>query len=177
MDTTTEPTPEAPITVGELKAFVGPRSDRYLAKWRLDEATGRSWNWPGFLFTGLWLGYRKMYKAMAVLYAALFAEAVVEELLFVGALGRDQPPVVFTLVVPLIVACTCGGLGNVWYYRLAARHVAEVRALGSPQEARAALLERRGGTSLLGALASLVLLLVIFFLAVLVVDGVLVTGA
>lgn len=176
------PVPEAPasnppITVGELEAFVGPRCGRYLEKWRYDEATGRSWNWPAFFFTGLWMGYRKMYMAMAVFYAVIFAEAMLEELVFVGALGRDAPPVVFTLVVSLLVACTCGGLGNVWYYRLAARHVAEVRALEPSPRARMAFLAERGGTSFLGLATGVVLLGLVVFLGVLVVDGILVTGA
>ncbi|MDP9195868.1 MAG: hypothetical protein M3O22_03725 [Pseudomonadota bacterium] len=59
----------------DLRAFVGPRADLYLARWRMIALSGRStgWNWPAALLTGFWLLYRRMYLwflpyAMATLF-------------------------------------------------------------------------------------------------------------
>lgn len=50
-------------TAEDIRVFVGKNADYYLHRWELIEKTGltRSWNWSAFLFTWIWMVYRKMY--------------------------------------------------------------------------------------------------------------------
>ena len=58
----------------QLRAFVGSKAQYYLDKWTplLRSLSGNAgFNWAAFLLSGLWLPYRKMYKATLIFYAII----------------------------------------------------------------------------------------------------------
>jgi hypothetical protein len=138
----------------QLRAFVGPRADVYLAKWHplLSGTTGTGgFNWPAFLWSGLWIPYRKMYRITAVFYGIMLATTIGEVIVFVYAMGREVPPFLDT-VIGLAAALVCGFSANLWYLAHARRVIAQVRALGLQDSNCLAEISHRGGTSFLAAL-------------------------
>ncbi len=54
------------VTEEDLRAFIGPRAEKYLAKFRLFQVNGIenfafTWHWPAFFFGFWWMLYRKLY--------------------------------------------------------------------------------------------------------------------
>jgi hypothetical protein len=132
----------------DLTIFVGKNADYYERKFYpiLDGSSGASWNWPAFLFTWIWLAYRKMYITSVCYLVIVFAA----EWLF-------QPPV---SMVAAIGSAICGVVGNHIYYLTSTWSVARIRAANVDSSMRSSELARRGGTSWRGAL----ILLVVFLL-------------
>jgi hypothetical protein len=157
------PQPDAPITVAELRAVVGPRADRYLAKWPpilgpLTEVgiPSLGFHVAAFLFAGFWLPYRKMYKASLVFYGVLIAESVLESLI-----ARASPDAALGLsavgrLLGVGLAIACGIYGYDLYLNHVGKVVARCRAEAAAEDlgpdAYTARLTRRGGTSALAGL-------------------------
>ena len=140
--------------IAELRAFVGPRAGVYLAKWYplLTGTTGTGgFNWPAFLWSGLWIPYRKMYRITAIFYFIMLATTIGEEIVFLYVMGREVPPFLDS-AIGLVAALVCGFSANLWYLAHARRGIAEVRALGFQDSNSLPEIARRGGTSLLAAL-------------------------
>jgi hypothetical protein len=146
-------------TEQEVRAFVGPNADYYLAAWRRalageDGASG--FNVGGFFLAVPWLAYRKMYAAALILVGIIIAESVLEEALFAGAPGEMREPSPGFLLLgalrnalgALVVGIVIGIGGNRWYLARARRVIEEVRSQGLPEEAHLKALSGRGGTSL-----------------------------
>jgi hypothetical protein len=134
----------------ELAAFVGRQAPYYLAKWRrvLDgSGAGTGFNLAAFLVSGLWLPFRKMYRYTLIFYSVVFAESVLEQIVWVGVLGRDEVPTIIDHAGSLIAAVVCGTYGNRWYLSYAQREIAKVRAEGLPQEEHLQVLTKRGGAN------------------------------
>ena len=149
-----------------LRTFVGSKADYYLEKWNLllDPARpGAGFNAAAFFLSGLWLAYRKMYRVAAVFYAAVLVEAVAEEVVFVGILGRAEAPRVSGAVVGLVAAIICGTYGNRWYLSHARRAISVVRTQGLEGDAIVETLSKRGGTSLGSSLGFLLLYMIVMF--------------
>lgn len=146
------------LTEHEVRAFVGPRSDRYLEQWRpLLTAAGSGardagFNWSAFFLSGLWLPYRKMYKVAAIFYGIILLESLFEELVFVEVLGWPAAPNAVGTAVGLIVAIVCGRLGNRWYLDHTRAKVAELRDQGVEDYRYLQTLAERGGASVATAL-------------------------
>src|SRR5262245_55809227 len=159
MSTTSEPTTSTTPTEQELRAFVGPDAGYYLRAWQPalsgQGGPGR-FNVAAFFFSGLWLGYRKMYAVLFLLFGVLLAEKVLEEVLFVGA-SKGEAQIGLRLFFVLIVAIVVAVCGNGWYLSHARRVIAEVRSRGLSQDAHLKALAERGGTNL-GASLGLVFL-------------------
>jgi hypothetical protein len=151
--TSTEPTET------EIRAAVGPNVEYYARKWLATEGGG--FNWAAFFLAGLWLPFRKMYWATAILYSFVIAESLAEELLFVEWLGLPETPRVLERGLSMAICGLCGALGNRWYRTHVRDLIANVRAQVPDETARAAELTRRGGTSLLAALGWSVLFVVL----------------
>jgi hypothetical protein len=159
-----------PITEQEVRAFVGRKADHYFQRWgpalksqraRYDQVAvaglllrlpKTGFNWAAFLLSGLWLPYRKMYVPTLVLFGVILAEAVLEEVVFVGALHMPAPPAALGRLVGVAVAVVCGCFGNRWYLSHARKVITEVRFQGLPEEEHLRMLSKRGGTSLPAAL-------------------------
>jgi hypothetical protein len=150
------------LTEREISAFVGKNADYYIRHWphpRDLYGRARGFNWAAFFLGGLWIPYRKMYRATLILFAIVTASVVVD--LIADDLGFKNP---IGRIFQLAVAFVCGRYGNGWYLAHTRREVARVRALGLEDNAYDEALRRRGGTSLLASIG----LFVLFLLAVLV---------
>ncbi len=148
----------------ELRAFVGSNADYYLRKWasiRRERRGGAGSNLAAVFFSGLWLPYRKMYKATVIFFGVVFVESFLEEFFFVGVLGEPETPRPVARIVTLVVALVCGYYGNRWYLSHAKKIIAEVRMLRLDDESFLNELARRGGTSLLASLAVVCLLIIV----------------
>src|SRR5262245_35166664 len=69
------------LTEAEIKAFVGQNADYYSSRWT-PLLEGKDWsgfNWAACFLSGLWLSYRKMYKAAFIFYGAVFLVTMLEE--------------------------------------------------------------------------------------------------
>ena len=136
--------------IAQLRAFVGPRADVYLAKWHhllMGGSGSAGFNWPAFLWSGLWIPYRKMYRVAAILYGTMIATTIGEDVLFV-LIGRGQIPPFLDSAIGLIAALVCGFGANRWYLAHARRVIAEVHSLGLQDSECLAEISRRGGTSI-----------------------------
>lgn len=154
------------LTEAEIRAFVGKNAGYYLRKWpSANEQFGRArgFNWAGFLLSGLWLSYRKMYRIMFLLIGILAVEGVLEMIAVASGLTSESALAPFSRTVGLVFSIVCGAFGNAWYFAHARRQIAEIRGRGLPDEAYHAALARRGGTSVLGTLGVLCLLIGVLF--------------
>lgn len=170
-------TPRAPSTIAkveesqypeteELRAFVGPKADYYLKRWGpLIEGWGRGAgaNWAAFFLSGLWFGYRKMYKATAILYGVILFETIAEEVLFVGLLELPEAPAIFSRLAGLAITVSCAGYGNRWYLAHAKRIISEIGMEDEDPEARLREIARRGGTSILASFGCFLLFAISVF--------------
>src|SRR5437764_14418267 len=74
--------PAGELTEPELRAFVGSNASYYLRRWcptMEGGGAGMGFNWAAFFLSGLWLPYRKMYLATAVLFGILVVTTILEE--------------------------------------------------------------------------------------------------
>jgi hypothetical protein len=154
------------LTEQEVRAFVGSSSDYYLRAWQpalAGQGRASGFNIAAFFLAGLWLGYRKMYKATFIVFGVILAETVLEELLFVGVLKMRESPAGMSALVGLVVAVVTGICGNGWYLSHARRAIAEVRSRGLPEDAHLKAIAEHGGTSLGASLGLFVLFMVAVF--------------
>ncbi|MGE5248457.1 MAG: hypothetical protein ACM3L8_08940 [Verrucomicrobiota bacterium] len=142
----------------ELKAYVGPNADGYVASFERFRRAGEtrfafSWNWMACLWGVWWYLYRKMY-----LWAAIdFAVSVL--------FG-------WTLFVPILWSMARAATGDYLYFRQAVRKIRELRpppGVGAPAAdvEHLARLAREGGVHrwiLWAAIAGTILLLILAFL-------------
>lgn len=165
--------PAAPEDLGDseerqLRAFVGSKAQYFLDKWtpmRQSSSGSAGFNWAAFFLAGLWLSYRKMYKATLIFYTIIILEMMLEDVVFVGILGKAETPAAFERAVMLIVAIICGGYANRWYLSHARSVLSEVSATGLQGDALLQTLERRGGTSVAASLGMFVLFIAVLFAA------------
>lgn len=157
---------DAPTTE-ELRAFVGPNADYYLAVWEPAlTGTGPATAGPrwAFFFPLYWLGLRGMSGTALVITALVSAELFGEGLLIAAGVEPGGWETLAAFAVGLTVALVCAVKGNGWYLRYAREEIAHVRTRNLPgQEHLAALAERggmRGGEMLFVIVTSAVLLLV-----------------
>jgi hypothetical protein len=86
------------LNAQEVAAFVGEKAGYYLQKWRpVLDGTGNAgnatgFNWAAFFLSGLWLPYRKMYRATAIFFGVILLETLFEEIIYVGILGKPEAP-------------------------------------------------------------------------------------
>jgi hypothetical protein len=156
----------AELTEDELRAFVGPRADRYLEQWQPllaagSGARGAGFNWSAFFFSGFWLLYRKMYKVAAIFFGVILLESLCEELVLVGVLGWTEAANALGRAGGLIVGIVCGKLGNRWYFNHTRAKIAEVREQGVEDYRYLPTLAERGGASVAAALGFFVAFLLL----------------
>jgi hypothetical protein len=159
----------------ELRAFVGPRADNYLRRWApLLQGTGSSdgFNWPAFLFSGIWLPYRKMYAAAMIFYGLVLASSVVEELYFPVVMHRETPAAL-DRILGLAMAAVCGMFANRWYLLRAKRVIAEARASGYRGDALLQTVAQRGGTNLLAGFGMFILFVAVTGVVYVMLDALL----
>ncbi|UOE58213.1 DUF2628 domain-containing protein [Cytobacillus oceanisediminis] len=134
------------------EAFVGKNYDTYIDRWdRLEEKNGRiSWNWATFLFGPFWFGYRKMYVPLLfILVAYLFVD------LILYATGSDLWNL-FIFPLTIILAM----FGNYIYLKHTNKHINKANLTPLNNEQKMFYLKRKGGTSWLGVLFTVISLLI-----------------
>jgi hypothetical protein len=154
------------LTEPEVRAFVGPRAGYYLNKWRAAlHGTGSvtGFNWAGLLLAGIWLPYRKMYAITAIFLGIILLETILEEVVFVGILGKPEAPAPLSYGIGIAAGIICGAFGNRWYLSHARKAIAAVRSEGLSEDLHLQTLARRGGTSLAASLGIFVLFVVALF--------------
>lgn len=107
----------APLAAEELTAYIGPRAERYRARFERFTRTGAtrfafSWSWPAALAGLWWYLYRKMY------WWALF------DFVLGVLLG-------WTLFVPILWGIARAVTGDYLYFLQADRRIREARPLSS----------------------------------------------
>ena len=142
----------------ELRAFVGPRADKYLRKWtpRLDNPVDGDcgFNWAAFFLTSYWLGYRRMYAGAFLVTATFVGLGIGQEVLFVKVLKLRAVPIGVNLIVWAMVHFVCGLYANRWYLTRAQAAVAAAHQQRLEGQMLLLNLVNRGGTSWLGILAA-----------------------
>lgn len=126
------------------RIFVGKNTEFYVKSWGLDGSSGRSWNWPAFLFGPIWMMYRKMYIYAAIWTAIVFVDVIIEDILN----ASDRVSNIITFAMALAV----GFAGN-WLYR---RHFEKIYFVSSVSRAGTDSrleLARRGNVSVGAAIA------------------------
>ena len=122
------------FTDEQALAFIGPRGNYYLPRWRQIEAEGKQFvgfNWAAF-FGGLaWLLYRRMYRAFWIGFGACFALGFLE-VFITDMMGVELPPAVDNALFVAIMV-TFGVFGTYWYFQFANRIAAPLLASESAQ--------------------------------------------
>jgi len=158
-------------TEAEVRAFIGPRADKYWRRWSwyIHAGTQRAGTlWPPFFFNFIWFLYRRMYAELWVPIAlgvgVSLVQAVYESVQQSKYGEAWSTPRGLDTVINVGVAVLTSWLGSYLYLRKLRKAVAASRefALQSSEEEGLALLARRGGTSALagaiGAAIAIVLL-------------------
>jgi hypothetical protein len=130
-----------------VRAFIGREADYYLKKWQpILERRGRwaGFNWAAFFLTGLWLAYRKMYKATFIYYGAY----IPGEILLGDILGKHIESSIEEILVGLVAGIVCGTFGNIWYLSRTLKAINEIRSQGLQEEAYFQSLSKLGGTNI-----------------------------
>ncbi|WP_053073761.1 DUF2628 domain-containing protein [Bacillus sp. LL01] len=94
-----------------LREFVGPNDDYYCEKWGLEvgsEVRKQSWNWAAFFLSISWMGYRKMYFHIFVIFLIF--------LLLDGIMYSAGTPSKFDYLIGIGTGAFLGVLGNYLYY-------------------------------------------------------------
>jgi hypothetical protein len=153
------------LTAEEVRAFVGDQHAYYWGSWR-PRPSGRGirggFNWAACFLNIVWLLYRKMYREFFILLGALLGVGVLEA---VAASLTEKKLDGVDKLVNFVVAVTMGMRGNSLYLRRARRVIGAVRAEEPDPERRLVLLKARGGTSWIGLLLGLAVLVGAGFLA------------
>ncbi len=125
--------PQPAIPDEDLAAFFGDKAEFYLIEKEILERSGSriSWNWPAFLFSFLWMYYRKMW-AQATL-AAFICIILNATIVFNWGVG----------IVMLLV----GMYGNSIYVTHARKKVVEISLGGGNPGQRLEALAQTGGTT------------------------------
>jgi len=131
-----------------IRAFLQKNADYYLLQWKLMAKLNKkiSWNWAAFLFTHLWLLYRKM-------YFYFFVFAVINLLSIIPIVG---------LFIAIAISVGVGIYGNYLYGKFTYRKLLKLKlAVGDDKEALKLLAMHVGGTSILAVSIALILYLML----------------
>jgi hypothetical protein len=149
-----------------LRTYVGANADYYLRKWACFhevDLKGTGFNWSAFFFAGFWLFYRKMYATATILFGLIFVEFLVEELLLQRFLSKSEFFAFLDLIIAIVVSIFVGCLGNYLYYRKASQMVSKAKSAYPTEEAQIQFLSKRGGRSVVTALAGVGLIVAVVF--------------
>ena len=157
------------ITDKDLELFVGyKKSAYYLTKWYNMKmaASSVSWNWPAFLFSSIWMLYRKMYAyGFALLAGNLLLNVILKDTSFDSIFG-------------IAISIASGVLGNKIYNIHVTKKITEIKSVSSDSEMASRRIAYSGGVNIaipiiFGILAAFFVLLIIlgFILAASSLNG------
>jgi len=124
--------------------FIRKKQDYYFTKWK----KVNTWNWAAFFLAPFWLGYRKMYQYLFLLFGAYFAiDAILITLLpsLYESLGNS---------ISLGAAAFFGIQGNDLYKKHMLKKIAKIESGSKDDNERLRRIEIAGGTSGWGVLCS-----------------------
>ncbi len=112
------------ISENEWRSFIGGHADNFIYKWgkAKDPAKCFHWNLSSFFAGFLWMGYRKMYMELFILFLLLCPFVIISEII--------QSPIVDRLI-PIIIGVTLGLYGNTIYYNFAKRKIKLAKEKGN----------------------------------------------
>lgn len=133
----------APELASKLELFAGKNSAYYLKRWqvKINHVSEISWNWAGFILGIYWLGYRKMYKPVFIIFGIYLANDL---LLYTLDARRVS--------VGLFIQFAVGLYANMWYFKAGIKKIKEAEAASSDLEVIHEQLRVSGGTSWKGVL-------------------------
>jgi hypothetical protein len=135
-----------------FKMFIGEKkANYYLSKWSKPQKV--SWNWPAFLFAWFWLGYRKMYRHLFILISIFVTIDIAS--FYLG--NHDN-------AIGISFAIVYGLFGNYFYRLHAVKKIDKLKGLYSSESGLQEAVAKQGGTSGLGILVSIGLLLLYVFI-------------
>jgi hypothetical protein len=145
------------ITDKDLELFVGyKKSAYYLTKWYNMKmaASSVSWNWPAFLFSSIWMLYRKMYA---------YGFALLAGNLLLNVILKDTP---FDSIFAIAISIASGVLGNKIYNIHVTKKITEIKSVSSDSEMASRRIAYSGGVNIaipiiFGILAAFLVLLII----------------
>jgi hypothetical protein len=151
------------VVANELElanSLVGKNYDYYKEKWNKLESkkSKTSWNWAAFFLGPLWFGYRKMYIPM-VLIAVCYILLDLFFYLFQYQFSEENyffDPVQNLLLFPITVILAM--FGNYYYLKHTNRNIDKVNLQPFNFEQKRTWLKRKGGTSWLGVVFTILLL-------------------
>ena len=119
-----------------IREFIDDNQDYYLPRFAKFEATNQkvSWNWPAFLFSAMWVIYRKQYLLFIIIF-----------MVNIPCTFLPEP---FYTISTLLVMGFCGVFGNYLYYRHTMRVLSKLSSLSEDRRQRK--LRWLGGTSTVG---------------------------
>ncbi len=160
----------------ELRAFVGTNAQSYVGDWMavLEGRKSRpAFNGAAFLFAGLWLPYRKLYRAAAVFLAILLVVNLLEAVGEMTTQSSPGLPAVISLLgwgVAIVGWFICGFFANQWYLSRAIRVINDVRSRHLDEDEHLEQIAQRGGTSIGSALGIFVGFIALNFALAFVVE-------
>ncbi len=142
-----------------FRLFVGgKKEDYYLHKWSKGD---RSWNWAAFFLSIFWLGYRKMYKPLFMMFTIF----LMMDIVFILS-GIDSTS--FNNAIGIVVSITLGAWGNYLYRRHAVKNINLLTENNMSHEELQRVIELRGGSSWKGVWGVVGLLIIYILLVMLI---------
>jgi len=138
-----------------LSLFLEENQNYYLQKWKRKN----SWNWAAFLAAPFWLGYRKMYRNLMLVFGILIVADAILMMVF------GHLPGIPDILAGLATAIFFGWRGNTLYKHHAERQITCILNKTSDEQVRKREIREAGGTSDSGIFYGLLTLLgyLIFF--------------
>jgi hypothetical protein len=159
-------------TVEEFTAYIGKGSRDYIDAWMpAIEGGGKisGFNFAAFLFSGLWMAYRKMYRYALIFFGVIIAFTLGVIILFLGILGGNITPPYIIYIFDIIIGVIVGIKGNQLYFSSAMREINRIHAQNLSQEDCMKLIVQKGGTNIWKALALTFLFFVVYIVLGLIV--------
>jgi hypothetical protein len=142
----------------ELRAFVGPKFEHYLRKWhpRLEDPQNGDVgiSWVAFFITAWWMGYRKMYAPMLIYLFVSSSVMLGLHAVFILGLNQSNAPLLAVCIATVLIQLVCMLYANAWYLQHALGQVNRLKNSGYKGNELLMQAARRGGTSVLGVIAS-----------------------
>ncbi|WLV24476.1 DUF2628 domain-containing protein [Aciduricibacillus chroicocephali] len=145
---------------GKQFYFVRSNQEYYFNKWKKEN----SWNWVAFFFAPFWLGYRKMYKLIFILFGIYILFDIM--MLRISGFNEDS----LNNALGMGAAIFFGLRGNDLYRKHMKRKISEIEAVTEPGSNQLRKIEAAGGTNAFGILYAF-LILIAYFAIVEVMTG------
>jgi hypothetical protein len=143
------------------EAYVGSNYSFYKSKWDAMEQKGTSisWNFAAFFLGVFWLGYRKMYKTLLVIFFIFLAVDFLAINVFNYQYSTDQfyDPLDLDSIIGYVTSIFLAMYGNKMYQKHVERKVSDIKINTAKKEQAEMLVKQKGGRSWLGVLLAITL--------------------